>query len=490
MKHRSGWPYQFGIAKSSSLFAVILLSALIGPIGAFGQTSTMASADPDTAPTAKPDTPNANSTSTPAAPPQATTRIVLTAFPATELNKVFPRWLRFSGEYRVRPEDHTAYSFTAGDNDGFLLSRLKLNLEFIPTSWISTFVEAQDSEAPGIAPAHITPSIKDVFDLHEAYIQLQNGEKTWIRFRVGRQELRYGAERLIGVSDWVNAPRVFDAFRLIVGSAKDHVDIFSSSVVVNNPVAFDRHDGGMDFHGIYGTLTTIVPLASVEPFIFWKALPSVKSEEGTVGDENLWTYGFRFTGKLPLNFDYTIETAKQSGSYSTDSIQAWAGYTNIGYSVPRLPLKPRFLVQYDYASGDNKLKDGIMGRFDQLYPSNHDVFGLVDLLGWENIVQMRTGVGVQPIKHISVNFDYRKLYLADGHDSLYSSTGSVLVKTPTTGALSRYVGQEPDLLTKYDIRSNIIVGAGYGYLFAGTFLKENSKGDRATIVYTFATYKF
>jgi hypothetical protein len=291
-------------------------------------------------------------------------------------------------------------------------------MEVTAASWISGFVQAQDSEAPGIAPAHITPSIKDEFDLHQAYIQLQNGEKGWIRFRVGRQELRYGAERLIGVSDWVNAPRVFDGFRLVVGSVRDHVDIFSTSVVNNNPVAFDNHAGGLTFHGLYGTLTTIVPKASVEPFIFWKALPLVKSEEGTVGHENLWTYGFRFTGKLPLNFDYTIEAAKQSGNYSSDSIQAWAGYTNIGYTFPNLPLKPRLLVQYDYASGDNKLKDGIVGRFDQLYPSNHDVFGLVDLLGWENIVQMRAGVGLQPINRLSVNFDYRKLYLADGHDSL------------------------------------------------------------------------
>jgi hypothetical protein len=131
-----------------------------------------------------------------------------------------------------------------------------------------------------------------------------------------------------------------------------------------------------------------------------------------------------------------------------------------------------------------------MGRFDQLYPSNHDVFGLVDLLGWENIVQMRAGVGVQPINHLAVNFDYRRIYLANGNDSLYSSTGAVLVKTPATGALSRDVGDEPDLFAKYDVRPNITLGVGYGYLFAGPFLTANSKGDRASIVYTYATYKF
>ena len=246
----------------------------------------------------------------------------------------------------------------------------------------------------------------------------------------------------------------------------------------------------MNFHGIYGTLTTLVPKASVEPFIFWKALPLVISEAGMPGNENLWTYGFRWTGNLPLNFDYTVETARQFGNYSTDTIEAWAGYANLGYSVPKAALKPRFLIQYDYASGDSKLKDGKMERFDQLYPSNHDVFGLVDLLGWENIIQMRAGVGVQPAKRLSVNFDYRDIYLANGNDSLYGAAGSVLVKTPSAGALHRDVGREPDLSAKYDVRSNITVGVGYGYLFAGRFLKENSRGDRASIVYTFATYKF
>jgi hypothetical protein len=459
--------------------SLIALPFVLLPQGGLSAQTTVASAEAPATTTSNPAPPK------PATAPASTLSVV----PSKEVNKVLPKWLRFSGEYRMRLEEHTAYSFTPGVNDGFLLSRLKLNIEIKPTPWVSAFVQAQDSSPISIAPAHITTSIKDPLDLHQAYIQFQNGEKSWIRFRVGRQEMRYGQERLIGVSDWVNAPRVFDGFRLVVGTDKDHVDVFSTSVVVNNSTAFDRHAGGMNFHGLYGSLSNLVPKASVEPYLFWKALPLVTSEEGKAGQENLWTYGLRWTGQLPLKFDYTVETAKQSGTYSTDSIQAWAGYANIGYS-PKLPLKPRFLVQYDYASGDNKLKDSKVGRFDQLYPSNHDVFGLADLLGWENIVQLRAGFAVQPRNHLTVNFDFRSLRLANGNDSLYSSTGAVLVKTPATGALSTAVGREPDLYARYDLRSNVTLGGGYGYLFARQFLQANSRGDRASIVYTFATYKF
>jgi hypothetical protein len=411
-------------------------------------------------------------------------------FPATEVNKVLPRWLHFSGEYRIRPEDHTAYKFTPGANDGFTLSRLRLNLQFTPTTWFLAFVQAQDAEPIGIAPGHLTTSIKDVFDLRQAYVQFQNGEKGWIRLRAGRQELRYGQERLIGVSDWTNAPRVFDAFRLVLGTTSAHVDVFSSSVVVNNPTSFDNHRGGFTFHGMYGSFSNLVPKATVEPYVLWKALPLVKSETGIAGDENLWTYGFRWTGSLPPGFDYTVEAARQRGNFSTDSIGSWGGYAILGYTISEVPLKPRFSAQYDYATGDNKLKDGKVGAFDQLYPSNHGVFGLVDLLGWRNMRQMRVGVEVKPTKRLRINFDFRDLYLASGNDSLYSSTGAVLVKSPATGALHRDIGQEPDLSANFSVRRNITIGAGYGYLFVGRFLTENSPGDRASIVYTFMTYKF
>ena len=479
----------YPIIETLHLGRIVLLLLLAGVCPVFGQMIGARAAAGGT--TIKPRIATyADSSNPPAAMPNPQTGIALTDSPASKANESFPAWLHFGGEYRIRPEQHTAYSFTPANNDGFVLSRLRLDLTITPTTWFEAFVQAQDSEPLGIAPGHITASVKDVFDLRQAYVQFQNGEKGWFSFRVGRQELRYGQERLVGVSDWTNAPRVFDGFRLVVGTNRNHVDLFSASVVVNNPVAFDNHAGGMNFHGAYGSFSSLVPKARVEPYVFWKALPLVRSEGGTAGNENLWTYGFHWTGKLPLNFDYTIEAAKQSGNYSSDAIAAWAGYANFGYSIPNLRFHPRFLAQYDYASGDGRLKDGKAGTFDQLYPSNHGVFGLVDLFGWRNIVQARAGVEVKPAKHLSVTADFRGLFLATGRDSLYNSAGSVLVKTPSTGALHRDVGVEPDVFAKYDLRENFTVGAGYGYLFAGRFLTENSPGSPASIVYTFATYKF
>jgi hypothetical protein len=411
----------------------------------------------------------------------------ISAFPAAEVNSELPSWLRFSGEYRFRPEDHTAYKFTDGVDDGFYLSRLRLNMTVTPADWVSVFIQAQDSHAMGIDYAHITTSVNDAFDLRQAYIDLT--PRSWLRIRTGRQVFLFGNERLIGPSDWTNAPRVFDGIRMTLGPESTHVDIFTSSVVVNDPVHFDNHAGGLTFHGIYGSLSKVVPKATIEPYLLWKALPLVTSEEGKTGNESLFTYGARWTGKIPHGFDYAGEGARQGGYLANDDIYAWAGNIMLGYSI-KAPLKPRLSIQYDYASGDHQKKDGKIGTFDQLYPSNHGKFGLVDLVGWRNIKEVRTGIDFKPFSRLTAGLDYRKLDLASKYDSLYSSTGSALVKAPTGGALSTDVGQEVDVLGTFQLRKNIVTGAGFGHLQAGSFLIQNSPGSSASIAYTYATYKF
>ena len=409
-------------------------------------------------------------------------------FPASELNAKLPEWAQLGGEYRMRFEDHTAYKFASGADDAFVLSRLRFHLSLNPKPWFSVLLQAQDAHGLGIDSKYVTSSINDALDFRQGYLQIV--PVSWMRLRAGRQELRFGGQRLVGVSDWSNTGRVFDGFRMTVGSEKEYVDLVATSVVVNYLTDLDNHVGGLTFHGAYGTLTGVVPKATLEPYLMVKALPSVTSEEGKVGTETLFTYGFRWTGTLKYGFDYTAELAKQSGSYSNDDIRSWGGYAIAGYTESRIPTKPRVYAQYDYASGDRRLKDGRVGTFDQLYPASHGVFGLVDLLGWRNLRQVRGAVEVTPKRTMKATFDVRTLHLASEYDALYGSTSSVLVKAPKTGALSTDVGKEINASYAYGVRRNMEIGAGYGHLFAGNFLKQNSPGSSTSLGYTFAMYRF
>ena len=322
------------------------------------------------------------------------------------VNRGLPEWLRVSGTYRIRPEGQTGYGFAPGVNDEYAASRLRLNFDITPTTWLHVFVQTQDAEVPGMNPANVTGSYKDGFDLRQIYVDFRDRENGWFRLRTGRQEMQFGAQRLVGISDWTNTSRSFDGARMTLAHNGSSVDLFSSSVVLNHPANTANHLGGMTFNGAYGSLTRLVPWATVDPYTFWRTANTVKSLEGNLGNESELTLGLRWAGKLPHGFDYAAEGDRQAGHYATDTIHAWAGYAIAGYSPSFLPLRPRFFAEYGYSIGQGAGSTGRMETFDLLYPTSHGIFGITGLFGWRNLKHLRTSVEVKPSRRLGLNFYY------------------------------------------------------------------------------------
>jgi alginate export protein len=410
--------------------------------------------------------------------------------PLRSVNQALPKWLRFSGEFRDRVEGRTAFGFRSGDNDAYDLTRLRLNMQLTPTKWLRGFVQAQDARALGIGSTHVNTTLKDIFDLRQAFLEVRGGEKGHVILTVGRQELNFGAQRLIGSLDWGNTARTFDAARLAVVSENARVDVFASSVVKIKTSQFDNHVAGENFYGIYGSFKDAVPKATFEPYVLWKTLSRVRSEEGLVGDADIFAVGGRLIGKLPAGFDYAMEMARQSGHSSNDDIAAWAGYWIAGYAPTHVRLKPHFSIEYDYASGDARRGDGKVGTFDQLYPTNHAYYGIADQVGWRNISDLRTGMDVQPLPKLKANFDWHFFWLANGHDGLYNAGGALVVQPPASGDAHTDVGRELDVYLTFSPSQEVTLGAGFGHLFPGQFLKENSPGSGTSFPYAFLTYRF
>ena len=93
----------------------------------------------------------------------------------------------------------------------YLLQRMRLGVELRPTPWLTGFAQAQDARvsfADRVPPA---PPLQDSLDLRQAYVQF-GGESHPLNLRVGRQDLAFGEERLVGASNWGNIARSFDAF--------------------------------------------------------------------------------------------------------------------------------------------------------------------------------------------------------------------------------------------------------------------------------------
>ncbi len=412
--------------------------------------------------------------------------------PTAELNKTLPQWLRISGVDRVRMEDQESIGFKANHSDFHVLNRLWLGVTIRPSDWLSFFGQAQDSRIflNGIVAA--APPYENTWDLHQAWVQLGDVEKYPAALRVGRQELNFGEQRLVGASPWLNAPRVFDAALATFRFTGVRVDAFAASVVNSVDEAMDHHKQGNPFYGFYGTLGKLVPKASIEPYYFYRLAPagySAAYANGAKGHLDEGTLGVRMAGKLPGSFEYGTEMARQDGTLGSSKITAWAGHWGVGRTFETRNWKPRLFAEYNYASGSSGGAANRIETFDQLYPSGHDKFGETDQVGWRNIKNVRAGLDTHPARKLTVSGIYHNFWLANAHDGLYTATGAVAAKS-LGGTAGTHVGQEVDIEGLYRWNSAVQFGAGYGHLFTGEFLNKTTNGKDFSYPYLMTTYAF
>jgi hypothetical protein len=410
----------------------------------------------------------------------------------TPLNQEVPFWLRFSGEYRIRAEGYEGGGYTPGNNEGYLLSRFQLNMD-VHLSWFRVFAQMQDARVLGNDAIPSAFPYEDTFDLRQAFLELGNLEKDHFAVRAGRQELFFGDQRILGTANWLNTPRSFDAVRAAVHFSNVRVDAFSASVV--NPVngTFDHSKAGNNLHGLYGTITNILPGATIEPYFLWHLGPGFRTENGLPARRSTKTLAVRIARKPQDNLDYEAHLLRQFGLYhsasGSNSVGAYAMNFALGYTYSKLRLHPRIYADYAYASGDKNPQDGEINTFDQIYPSGHALYGIVDLFGWQNLRDFKAGIEFKPIKKLTVSTAFHNLHLANAHDALYNGPGNVVVRN-TAGAYGTHIGNEWEGTGAYPFTKYLTSGVGYGHLFPGEFIKKATKGSAYNISYLFLTYAF
>ena len=405
---------------------------------------------------------------------------------SNEINSELPGWLHFSGEERARMEYIVGENFKAID-DLYLLNRLRLNMDVTATSWLKFGFQAEDSRVFGQNTLPAPASQKDAMDLRLGYVQF-GGEERPVTLRAGRQSLDFGEGRLLADPNWSNVGKSFDAARLTLRHNLLKLDLFTAAAVKVDPVNFDEPTPGEHFDGAYGSIGGLVPNATVEPYVFWRMEHGYKSETGKLGNLSEQTVGFRWTGKLPIGFDYTSEIAGQTGSWSTDHIAAWMGHWVLGHTLPNATHRPRLFFEFNRASGDAASKDGHHGTFDVLFPSSHDKFGLTDLFCSSNIIYIRPGFQYVVRPGLTVGTAYNDIWLASATDGLYIS-GKSFARS-AKGTAGTHVGQEIDVQGQWSVSRATVVNLGYGRLFPGQFLDKTTTGMPYNILFSSIAQRF
>ena len=388
----------------------------------------------------------------------------------TKPSSYTPAWLQTAVQIRERFEAPSGTSLTNNSSDVYDASRIRVDLGIKPAPWLRFFVQAQDTRVGAYNTAPAPSTLYNPMDLRQGFVEFSFEGSVSMRLRAGRQEMAFGGERLIGPADW-GMSRTFDAVDLSLTRGRARIDFLAGSAGQIDSTRFDRHKPGEHLYGVYGSLHRVLPGMDLEPYLLFKQNLLIKSETAMLGDAIVICPGARVIGKLRSGFDYAGEGIVQRGSYSNDRISARAVSGLFGWTVGSYAWKPRFSVEYNYASGDPATKDGSRNTFDQFYPSNHGYYGMIDQFGWKNLKNWRTGFDFVPVKRFKLRADFNEFYLATTQDSLYTSAGAsaVLNRKATSG----HIGSEINSVALYQWTDVWKFGAGLGHLYAGDYLKQS-----------------
>jgi hypothetical protein len=376
--------------------------------------------------------------------------------------------------------------FAEDREDLYWLNRFRVTARFSIQPWLSAVVQGQDARVEGRNGPTAGAPFRDQFDLRLAHADVGAFERSRAAVRVGRQELAFGDQRLVGHVNWLNTARSFDAVRGVFRRNKLRVDTFAASVVATQPDEFNQSGDGNYFYGAVAPLAILPSGGVLEPYEFVRSTRSQRSDAGALATLVSSTTGVRLAGKLSPSIDYNVEAALQRGSLGTDDIAAWAGHWAVGRTVPAGRIAYRVFGEYNYASGDETPADGRRGTFDQLYPTPHDKYGLADQIGWKNIHHLRTGVEFKPQPRLALAGGYHSFWLASSRDALYNAGGAVIARIPG-GTADRHVGQELDVQATFTPSPRIQVHGGYSHLFTGAFLKAATPGESYSGPYIMVT---
>jgi hypothetical protein len=413
--------------------------------------------------------------------------------------------LDVGGEYRLRYHDehNMAMSRFNGEDNEFLLQRTRLYGDLRYGDWLRAFAEFLDATSAyeDFPPRIIEENRADFINLFGEAKLCEDGCGGSLSLRAGRQELLYGAQRLISPLDWANTRRTFDGADILWRSKTWDVDGFWTRPVPFsqhqfNDHNFDNPDQSQQFYGVYATCHAIKDhtwdlyyLRLEEDDLRENAILGTGAHLGRF-DTN--TFGARYQGRY-CDWLWEVEGAYQFGEYLNQDQSAGMYVIGFGHEFSGHAWKPTLWVYYDWASGDSDPADGERGTFNQQFPLGHKYFGFMDLVARQNIEDWNVLFTAKPCDKVTLLAWWHIFHLEESRDSLYNAAGGA-IRTDPTGASGTDVGQELDITVQVQLNLHTDILFGYSHFFAGDYISDSATGaqvgDDADFFYTQFSFKF
>ena len=382
-----------------------------------------------------------------------------------------PEWLDIGLTQRMRVESLTN-NFRKGEPETIegVASRTRLR---IGADWkmFRVLLEGQNSADvtdQGGAGDTIAGSLLSQDRLLQAFVAMKfdNVFDTGLRTDVhlGRMTLDFGARRLIARNEFRNTTNTFEGIHWNLAEER----VWRTRAFVVKPVA-----------ETFGVLTP------VSDTLFWGVQYEDRRQPwmlldlyyfGIDGGESqgrqrtLGTYGIRYFRSAEVSqLDYEGESAFQKGTRNGLDHFAHLQHFQIGYTFD-LPMQPRVIVQYDYASGTSDPNSGKSGTFDTLFGARRPEYGPTSIFGpffRSNISSPGIRLETLTMREVDLTLKWRAWYLAQSKDQWVGSG----LQDPT-GAAGNYLGQDVEIRARWNWGTYTTFDVGYDHFFKGSYIRN------------------
>lgn len=388
--------------------------------------------------------------------------------------------LSVEGFARLETRDSSDFAVSSARNPQEEGGRLRFNFSWKPqgegTAPVSVFLQPQYTYRHTTRAGGPANGTEDHLAIHQGYVDLASGFGTW---RVGRQEIAYGEQRLIGHFGWNPTARSFDMVKLSLPARVkgEGTDFFYGRL---GHVANKTSNPTLAGAYLTRTVSTSAAKGASDVYLLFKG-------DRIAGRTlNVYTLGARPKVNFSQTVDGLLEIAGQAGYNAGKDISAWAYSATLGYTLPKNPAGIRFHLAHDFASGGDPADPKRVRTFDQLFPTNHFHYGLADNVGWRNMNDLRFGVRAKPTAQWNVLVEGHRFRLADAKDNWYAAGGAPMRGVngqplrDATGAAGRDLGSEIDIQAVYTPQDRIALSAGYARFMPGDFVKRANGGQAET----------
>lgn len=398
-------------------------------------------------------------------------------------------YFSFGGEVRYQYfyYKNPDWGSSPADNDGFVLTRYLGHVDFHAGKHFRTFVQLQSSLANGLVESP-SPVDNNPLDLHQAFVDVSfpiNKDNSFI-FRLGRQELSYGSQRLVAVREAPNNRQSFDGAKVMFGSKNFKLDAFYSHYVQARPNIFDdAFTSNTQFWGAYAVVNKVPVLQNIDLYYLGITKKTASFDDGT-GREARHSIGTRIW-KNSATWQYDMEGLYQFGKLGNNNIAAWTASANVSYTFDKLALKPLVGLKTEAISGDRDYNDGKLNTFNPLFPKG-SYFGLAALIGPSNLLDAHPYVQISLSKKLTLSEDYDMFWRMSRNDGLYAVNSKLLYSGKNAG--SKKIGSQLGTALEYTPNKFLYFRQELTWFSAGDYLKETSPGKDIIMVGTTITLKF